>query len=47
MFAILAIPRLALRIVVGTCIWLMFRPGGWAVACVVALLATEYYADFF
>lgn len=47
MLGLLAVPRVMLRVFVGLLIWLMFRPGGWAVACVLALLATEYYVDFF
>lgn len=47
MLGLLAVPRALLRAFVGLLIWLMFRPGGWAVACVLALVASQYYLDYF
>nr|WP_319249004.1 hypothetical protein [uncultured Celeribacter sp.] len=42
MMAFLAIPGMALRLVFSLCLWLMFRPGGWFVACCLAIAATWY-----
>jgi hypothetical protein len=42
MLGFLAIPGMLMRIVFGLCVWLMFRPGGWAVVCFIAIAATWY-----
>ncbi|SLN17058.1 hypothetical protein AQS8620_00362 [Aquimixticola soesokkakensis] len=36
-----ALPRAVMRAFIGLCIWLMFRPGGWAVVCVLVLVAVK------
>lgn len=37
----LALPGMALRLFWSLILWLMFRPGGWAVACGLVLVALK------
>ncbi|WP_417250494.1 hypothetical protein [Celeribacter sp.] len=46
MLGLLSIPGRLLGLFVGLCLWLFTRPGGWAVVCVLVLVASEYYTDF-
>ncbi|WP_263491220.1 hypothetical protein [Celeribacter litoreus] len=39
----LSIPGMAVRLVFALGLWLMFRPGGWFVACCLAIAATWYF----
>lgn len=42
MFGLLALPGMVLRLLLVLCLWLLFRPGGWAVACCIGIALTWY-----
>ncbi|MBU2889971.1 MULTISPECIES: hypothetical protein [Celeribacter] len=42
MIWLLSIPGMIARILLSMAFWLMLRPGGWLVACCLAVAATWY-----
>ncbi|PTQ74776.1 hypothetical protein [Celeribacter persicus] len=42
MIWLLSIPGMIARVLFSLALWLMFRPGGWFVACCLAVAATWY-----
>ncbi len=42
MMSLLAIPGMAFRVLLTLCLFFLMRPGGWVIACFIAVAATWY-----